>query len=68
MKLCKRCGVSKPEDQFSKQKRTKDGLHTRCKECAREVSKEWYESHREYAKEKAHTYYHTVVKPRRESK
>ncbi len=32
-KLCTTCGENKTATLFSKNKRTKDGLQTKCKEC-----------------------------------
>jgi hypothetical protein len=33
-KLCKRCGKTKPIDQFGKEPKNKDGAHSYCKECS----------------------------------
>ncbi len=33
-KRCRKCGKWKPESKFYKQRRHKDGLANRCKECA----------------------------------
>lgn len=38
-KVCNKCGVEKPFDQFSKRKASKDGLQFKCKECFKERSK-----------------------------
>jgi len=35
-KICKRCNVEKPIDDFVKNKRAKDGLHYLCKCCHRD--------------------------------
>ena len=35
MKLCKKCGVSKPIDQFYAQPGNSDGRAGKCKECAK---------------------------------
>lgn len=32
-KVCCRCKVQKFENHFAKNKRSKDGLHTHCKDC-----------------------------------
>ena len=34
MKLCRSCGKEKPQSSFGKRTRNKDGLDTRCRECA----------------------------------
>lgn len=41
MKTCSRCGIAKPETEFSKDKGKKDGLHSRCKPCNRAVVSAW---------------------------
>lgn len=33
MKLCNKCGLSKSVERFSKDRRSRDGLQTYCKEC-----------------------------------
>lgn len=33
MKRCTTCGKEKPEAEFAKDKRNKDGLDSRCKKC-----------------------------------
>ena len=35
MKICKKCGVEKPREDFYKEKRVKDGLQARCIECCK---------------------------------
>lgn len=42
MKNCRRCGVDKPHDQFSKSVQSKDGLYSYCKPCVNEKTKQWY--------------------------
>lgn len=59
MKLCKRCNVEKPNEQFSKSSRETDGLQDRCKPCNSEVAAEYRAAnidkekvrHRKYAQE-----------------
>lgn len=41
MKECSKCGVVKPESEFSKNKTRHDGLSHYCKACARIASKQW---------------------------
>lgn len=33
MKICSKCGVEKPKTEFHKNKKSKDGLASWCKEC-----------------------------------
>ena len=39
MKICSHCQQQKPRDQFTKDKRTSDGLHGWCKACRRAADK-----------------------------
>lgn len=43
-KKCPKCGTSKPINEFSKDKSKKDGKYTCCKECHKEMNKNWYEN------------------------
>lgn len=45
-KRCAKCGKLKDNSEFNKQKATKDGLQSWCKECAFENYKKWREKHR----------------------
>lgn len=38
MKACTRCGAEKPESEFHKNKRAKDGLTAQCRECSNRSS------------------------------
>ena len=38
-KTCKKCGITKDVNEFYKNKLTKDGLESYCKECKRELVK-----------------------------
>lgn len=42
MKRCSKCGETKPLDQFSRDKRTKDGRRSNCKGCQRAYYAGWY--------------------------
>ena len=39
MKICSTCKVLKPLDNFYRDKRAKDGLHSQCKECEKKYEK-----------------------------
>ena len=39
MKKCTRCGVQKPKSEFYKEKRGRDGLRSRCKQCHAEMGR-----------------------------
>lgn len=43
MKVCKKCGLAKPLSEYSHKRPTgrKPGLQPRCKECAKQDTKEW---------------------------
>jgi len=43
MKICKRCNIEKPLDQYCKRKDNKDGLHRYCKECMNVEFKGYYQ-------------------------
>ena len=47
MKRCKRCGETKPLEQFYKNKTGKDGLRPECKACSGAQKKAWYRKNRE---------------------
>ena len=40
MKICCNCKIEKPETEFNKRSRSKDGLEFRCKECSRKSQRE----------------------------
>lgn len=46
-KRCSKCGETKSIDEFSKNRRAKDGLESRCKVCRRASSKSYYAANRE---------------------
>ena len=41
MKLCPRCGALKPLDAFQGAKKSADGLQWKCRDCMREIKREW---------------------------
>lgn len=41
MKICPKCKIEKFLDCFNKNKSTKDGLQTYCRDCSRRFDKEW---------------------------
>lgn len=41
MKICSRCKVEKPVEQFYKDRRIKDGLDSQCKSCTDKTSVEY---------------------------
>ena len=42
MKQCTKCKQSKPSEEYSKCKTTKDGLQSWCRECNRKAGKKYY--------------------------
>jgi hypothetical protein len=50
-KKCTKCKIEKELTEFSKDKRSKDGLQCKCKSCAKESNKEWQDRNKEYNKE-----------------
>lgn len=72
MKTCTRCGISKPRSEFGSNKRSREGLLARCKECTsawhranylakREVrlaqSRAWYAANKERRAAVSRAYY-----------
>lgn len=53
-KQCTKCGAVKPVTGFNRNKRSRDGLESRCKSCARAVARKWVadnpERHRQNAR------------------
>lgn len=41
MKQCSTCKQLKPESEFSKDKKTADGLRSQCKECHKQCKEQW---------------------------
>lgn len=53
MKNCRKCKVSKPLDEFYKQKGGKGGVRSRCKKCFTEYNKQYERKWRKTEKGKA---------------
>lgn len=51
MKTCKRCGESKPLEEFHRHKLTKDGRFNICKACAKLKAREYYAANQERMRE-----------------
>lgn len=47
LKVCIKCNLEKPLNQFQKRTLSEDGLQTRCRECNSNYNKIWYEKNRE---------------------
>lgn len=45
-KVCTKCGVEKPLDQFAKNSSKPDGLSPQCKECKHKYYEEYYKKHK----------------------
>ena len=52
-KTCSLCKEAKPAAEFWANTKSRDGLHSRCKDCCRTKSAEWKRSHPEKVKEYA---------------
>lgn len=50
-KICKRCGLSLPTDNFYKNKASKDGLTRLCKSCSHKTNRDWAICNPDKAKE-----------------
>ena len=51
-KVCKKCGIEKPLEEFELDSRKKDGHTNRCLDCAREYKKAHADKHRERTNER----------------
>ena len=47
LKWCPKCKERKPDSEFGKDKSRKDGLAYMCKECARQLSRQYYKENPE---------------------
>ena len=47
MKRCSKCKIEKPEEEYKKEARVKNGLCASCKECCRKHRKNYYENNKE---------------------
>lgn len=47
MKVCAKCGVEKPLEEFNKRTQSKDGKHYYCKACANTYTKRWYAANKQ---------------------
>ena len=52
MKVCKKCGENKSDDEFYKEARTSSGLTARCKECMKTDASQSYWKNPERAKKR----------------
>ena len=50
IKTCRRCSLTKPLNEFYKNRQTKDGVHSHCIECSKAISKIKRETRPEEAK------------------
>lgn len=56
MKTCRRCGVEKDEQSFSRDKNRSDGRFPYCADCMREHKREWYEKNKARHRSKCQKY------------
>lgn len=56
LKRCSICGVDKEIDMFYKNRNSRDGYATECKECVKKRSKEWYKNNRKRVLAKCYEY------------
>lgn len=47
MKICCKCKIEKPLEQYNKKSSNKDGLERYCKECHREKNKKHYQDNKQ---------------------
>ena len=69
-KRCTACGQTKPADSrhWHRNGATRDGWHTRCKQCRREQcrqgNQDYYRRHGDRCRAYSRRHYYDVVKPR----
>lgn len=56
MKTCTNCGIDKQHEEFSKNKKTRDGLASWCRSCCRVASNKWKEANKQVLKERRRVY------------
>jgi isochorismate synthase EntC len=56
-KVCKKCDIEKPEDEFYIEKKNLDGLMGTCKVCYSHNQKKWRKSNSVKVRERSRTYY-----------
>ena len=64
-KKCSRCGEEKELEEFCKNKRSNDGLHSCCRECNKKLAKKWRESNPDKVKTYNKDHYIEQVKWRK---
>lgn len=67
MKRCPKCGETKPPAAFSRSSSARDGLQSRCKDCARRYRGERSEREKARTKERAREWYRTRTPEQREA-
>ena len=50
MKICKKCNLKKTKTEFYKDKNSKDGVTSECKECRKSSERKYYHKHSEKRK------------------
>lgn len=63
-KLCKKCGRTLPVSEFNKNAKSKDGLHTYCRNCHNDMTRKAYlkrKARNAELKEEQHKYVGTGV-------
>jgi hypothetical protein len=55
-KVCTKCGIEKPLDQFAKNSSKPDGLSPQCKECKHKYYEEYYKKHKNEIYKKHRSY------------
>lgn len=48
-KTCRKCGETKPLDEFHRNRKSRDGHQSRCKPCMIEAASEWQAKNRQQA-------------------
>lgn len=71
MKICSKCKLKLPLDQFYRMTRSKDGRHVWCKVCDNSYKREWRDKNREHVnrigKAQQYNWYHNNLERARET-
>lgn len=68
-KKCPKCGITKSIDDFPKNKTRKDGLASRCKECDKNIQRDYQNKNKKIILEKKKIwYYENIIEARNRNK
>lgn len=60
-KICTKCGIEKPIEEFYKNKTKRDGHSSICKDCQREADRRYYLSNKDKVRKRAKVFHKKVM-------